>query len=198
MKLSISKNFSGGDIKVKKRKLKKSPLSHNYKKYLNHENIELKKKIEPNTDDIKINVIKKGISPCKRKRVTFKDGKTNKEGLENNKKCEKEKHKKRQYQQGGKQKQKKKYKQKSKNRTSKRKNRLSKRHTIRRKISLRNISKKDEKNVNQEIQTAKKMSDDKIKEELLKNGIIIKGDKKKLMRDIYVFSNLGGINIRKE
>ena len=198
MKLSISKNFSGGDIKVKKRKLKKSPLSHNYKKYLNHENIELKKKIEPTTDDIKINVIKKGISPCKRKRVTFKDGKTNKEGLENNKKCEKEKHKKRQYQQGGKQKQKKKYKQKSKNRTSKRKNRLSKRHTIRRKISLRNISKKDEKNVNQEIQTAKKMSDDKIKEELLKNGIIIKGDKKKLMRDIYVFSNLGGINIRKE
>tara|TARA_B100000214_G_scaffold346634_1_gene297382 strand:- start:2966 stop:3562 length:597 start_codon:yes stop_codon:yes gene_type:complete len=198
MKLSISKNFSGGDIKVKKRKLKKSPLSHNYKKYLNHENIELKKKIEPTTDDIKINVIKKGISPCKRKRVTFKDGKTNKEDLENNKKCEKEKHKKRQYQQGGKQKQKKKYKQKSKNRTSKRKNRLSKRHTIRRKISLRNISKKDEKNVNQEIQTAKKMSDDKIKEELLKNGIIIKGDKKKLMRDIYVFSNLGGINIRKE
>ena len=45
MKLSISKNFSGGDIKVKKRKSKKSPLSHNYKKYLNHENIELKKKI---------------------------------------------------------------------------------------------------------------------------------------------------------
>ena len=198
MKLSISKNFSGGDIKVKKRKSKKSPLSHNYKKYLNHGNIELKKKIEPTTDDIKINVIKKGISPCKRKRVRFKDGKANKEDLENNKKCEKEKHNKRQYQQGGKQKQKKKYKQKSKNRTSKRKNRLSKRHTIRRKISLRNISKKEEKNVNQEIQTAKKMSDDKIKEELLKNGIIIKGDKKKLMRDIYVFSNLGGINIRKE
>ena len=69
---------------------------------------------------------------------------------------------------------------------------------MRRKISLRNISKKEEKNVYQEIQTAKKMSDDKIKEELLKNGIIIKGDKKKLMRDIYVFSNLGGINIRKE
>ena len=42
------------------------------------------------------------------------------------------------------------------------------------------------------------MSDDSIKEELLKSGIIIKGNQKQLMRDIYVFSNLGGINIKKE
>ena len=78
------------------------------------------------------------------------------------------------------------------------KNRLSKRHTIRRRVSLRNLSKKKGKNINQEIQLAKKMSDDKIKDELLKSGIIIKGNQQQLMRDIYVFSNLGGINIRKE
>ena len=78
------------------------------------------------------------------------------------------------------------------------KNRLSKRHTVRRRVSLRNLSKKKGKNINQEIQLAKKMSDDKIKDELLKSGIIIKGNQQQLMRDIYVFSNLGGINIRKE
>ena len=195
MKLSISKNFSGGDIKVKKRKSKKSPLSHNYKKYLNHENIELKKKIEPTTDDIKINVIKKDstpTTPCKRKRVRFKDGKANKEDIEHNKKCEKQKPKK--------QRQPKQLKQlkQPKQRRSKMKNRLSKRHTVRRRVSLRNLSKKKVKNINQEIQLAKKMSDDKIKDELLKSGIIIKGNQQQLMRDIYVFSNLGGINIRKE
>ena len=78
------------------------------------------------------------------------------------------------------------------------KNRLSKRHTVRRRVSLRNLSKKKGKNINQEIQLAKKMSDDKIKDELLKSGIIIKGNQQQLMRDIYVFSTLGGINIRKE
>ena len=78
------------------------------------------------------------------------------------------------------------------------KNRLSKRHTVRRRVSLRNLSKKKGKNINQEIQLAKKMSDYKVKDELLKSGIIIKGNQQQLMRDIYVFSNLGGINIRKE
>ena len=48
------------------------------------------------------------------------------------------------------------------------------------------------------MDNAKNMSDDKIKKELMDNGIIIKGNQKKLMRDIYVFSNLEGINIRKE
>ena len=42
------------------------------------------------------------------------------------------------------------------------------------------------------------MSDNSIKNELLKNGIEIKGNHKKLMRDIYLFTNLGGIKIHKE
>ena len=48
------------------------------------------------------------------------------------------------------------------------------------------------------MQKAKKMSDESIKQELLKSGIVIKGNQKQLMRDIYVFSNLGGIKIHKE
>ena len=79
------------------------------------------------------------------------------------------------------------------------KKRLSKRYTSGRRISLKNsLSKKKGKNVDQAIQKAKKMSDDSIKDELFKSGIIIKGNQKQLMRDIYVFSNLGGINIKKE
>ena len=42
------------------------------------------------------------------------------------------------------------------------------------------------------------MTDDEIKKNLLKNGIEIKGNHTQLMRDIYVFSNLGGIKIHKE
>ena len=45
---------------------------------------------------------------------------------------------------------------------------------------------------------ANEMSDEFIKQELLKKGIEIKGNQKQLMRDIYVFSNLGGIKVRKE
>ena len=78
-----------------------------------------------------------------------------------------------------------------------RKRRLSKRHTRGRRISLKNPSKKD-KNVEKTMQKAKKMSDESIKQELLKSGIVIKGNQKQLMRDIYVFSNLGGIKIHKE
>ena len=185
MKSSLSDKLNGGDIKVKKKKVKKSPLSDKYKRFLNNENINLNKKEKPTLDEIKINVIKKDPEkkPCKRKRVRIKDGKLNKKDVEHNKKCEEnntpplsppKKHKKT------------------------RKRRLSKRHTRGRRICLRSSKKKKGKNIKQEIQSAKNMSDDKIKQELLKNGIIIKGNQKQLMRDIYVFSNLGGINIRKE
>ena len=42
------------------------------------------------------------------------------------------------------------------------------------------------------------MSDDKIKKELLKQGIDIKSNKKQLLKDIYLFSSMGGINVHKE
>lgn len=80
---------------------------------------------------------------------------------------------------------------------SKRRRKLSKRHTRKRKISLKNSTKKEEI-IKKDIETADKMSDDKIKQELEKKGIIIQGNQKQLMRDIFVFSNLGGIKVRKE
>ena len=79
MKSSLSDKLNGGDIKVKKKKVKKSPLSDKYKRFLNNENINLNKKEKPTLDEIKINVIKKDPEkkPCKRKRVRIKDGKLN-------------------------------------------------------------------------------------------------------------------------
>ena len=42
------------------------------------------------------------------------------------------------------------------------------------------------------------MSDESIKQELLKDGIQIKSNKKQLLKDIYMFSSMGGIKVRKE
>ena len=42
------------------------------------------------------------------------------------------------------------------------------------------------------------MSDKSLKEELLKDGIEIKSNKNGLLKDMYMFSQLGGIKIHKE
>ena len=42
------------------------------------------------------------------------------------------------------------------------------------------------------------MKNEDIKKELLKNGIEIKSNKKQLLKDIYMFSSMGGIRINKE
>ena len=42
------------------------------------------------------------------------------------------------------------------------------------------------------------MSDKEIKEKLLKKGITIKSNKQQLLKDMYIFSELGGIKIHKE
>ena len=42
------------------------------------------------------------------------------------------------------------------------------------------------------------MSDKSLKEELLKEGIEIKSNKKNLLKDMYMFSMMGGIKIHKE
>ena len=42
------------------------------------------------------------------------------------------------------------------------------------------------------------MSDKTLKEELLKEGIEIKSNKKNLLKDMYMFSMMGGIKIHKE
>ena len=227
MKSPISDQMNGGDIRVKRKKTSRSPLSKKYLRFLNNENINLEHSKSKPMDDIKVNVIKKekekevkeevkevkeevkkGVKKakkvkksCKRKRVKIKDGVPDQVAMEHNKKCEEEILKNIPTVELVKEEEPLKRKVKKVKKIKKRKGgkKLSKRHTKGRRISFRNDSKKKKgKNIDQEMQSAKKMSDDTIKHELLKSGIIIKGNKKKLMRDIYVFSNLGGINIRKE
>ena len=228
MKSPISDQMNGGDIRVKRKKTSRSPLSKKYLRFLNNENINLEHSKSKPMDDIKVNVIKKEKEvkevkevkeevkeemkkevkkakkvkkSCKRKRVKIRDGVPDQVAMEHNKKCEEEILKNIPTVELVKEEEPLKRKVKKVKKIKKRKGgkKLSKRHTKGRRISFRNDSKKKKgKNIDQEMQSAKKMSDDKIKQELLKSGIIIKGNKKKLMRDIYVFSNLGGINIRKE
>ena len=88
---------------------------------------------------------------------------------------------------------------KSKRRFSKksRRNKLDKKHTNTRKIYFRCYPQK-EKNIGDVMEKANKMSEEQMKKELLSNGIEIKGTKNKLLKDIYMFSSLGGIKIQKE
>ena len=87
----------------------------------------------------------------------------------------------------------------SKRRFSKKSKRrkLDKKHTKSRKISFRCYPQK-EKNIGEVMKKASSVSDDEMKKELLSNGIEIKGTKNKLLKDIYMFSLLGGIRIQKE
>ena len=82
----------------------------------------------------------------------------------------------------------------SKNKETPKKMKKSKR--IRKVTKKKKLSSKN--NLKKEMQKAKTMSNNQIKQELRKDGIEIKGDNTKLLRDIYVFSNLGGIKIHKE
>ena len=88
---------------------------------------------------------------------------------------------------------------KSKRRFSKKSKRrkLDKKHTKSRKISFKCYPQKN-KNIGDVMKKAEKLSEEQMKKELLSNGIEIKGTKNKLLKDIYMFSSLGGIKIQKE
>jgi len=81
-------------------------------------------------------------------------------------------------------------------RASTRKRRLHKKYTRNRRISLRCIP-KNKKNIENVINASKNLSDKEIKEALFKKGITIKGSNNKLLRDMYLFSEFGGIRIHK-
>lgn len=181
MDTSISDKLLPKNIKKKR----KSPLSEKYKKFLKQEDIKLSpsKKSKPGKlEDIKINVIKspeihKEKKSCKRKRIRVnKKGIPNKEDILHNKKCEKtplpvsKKIKKIEH--------------------SKKKSRKKKSSTRKKKGG-----KKTFKN---ELEKSKQLSENSMKKELLKEGIEIKGNHTKILRDIYAFSKLGGIKIHKE
>ena len=74
---------------------------------------------------------------------------------------------------------------------------MHKKHTKSRKISF-TCYPQNNKNVNDVIKKAEKMTNDQIKKELLNEGIEINSDKNKLLKDIYMFTSMGGIKINKE
>jgi len=74
---------------------------------------------------------------------------------------------------------------------------VHKRHTKSRKVSLKCTPRK-KKNIDKIFKSLENMSDDKIKTELLKQGIEFKSNNKKLLKDIYLFSSLGGIKVHRE
>ena len=77
------------------------------------------------------------------------------------------------------------------------KKKLHKKHTKSRKISF-TCYPQNNKNVNDVIKKAERMTNDQIKKELLNEGIEINSDKNKLLKDIYMFTSMGGIKINKE
>ena len=83
-------------------------------------------------------------------------------------------------------------------RNSGRRKQLHKRHTKSRKVSFKCYPQNNDKDIEEVIKKINKMSDKSLKEELLKEGIKIKSNKKSLLKDIYMFSMMGGIKIHKE
>ena len=195
-----------------RKKKKKSPLSETYSKFMNHQNIKLSpsNSVKPvSLDNIRINVIKNPEihkipkkKPCKRERV-IKNGVVDEKAILANKKCEekvKEEKVKEEKVKEEKVKEEKVKEEKVKEEKVKVKG-TGKMKSKRKKKSKRKSKtfkrKKKSKSAKKEMEKAKELSDEFIKQELLKKGIEIKGNQKQLMRDIYVFSNMGGIKVRK-
>ena len=74
---------------------------------------------------------------------------------------------------------------------------LNKKHTKSRRISF-NCYSNNSKSLDKTINDANKLSENKMRENLQRNGISIKSKNKKLLKDLYIFSNMGGITVNKE
>ena len=73
---------------------------------------------------------------------------------------------------------------------------LNKKHLHNRKISL-NCKPKNNKNIDKIMNDIKKSNHKSLKKQLEKKGIHLKSNNKKLINDLYLFSSLGGITIKK-
>jgi len=215
-------------IKVKKKtSLKRSPLSNKYKEFISSGGKvktlsprgNSKKRNKVNVIKVKkvdnIGKVDKGVKEKKGKKVDkgakeIKEKKVDKGAKEiKEKKVDKGakeiKEKKVDKGQAGiimrshKDKNKSKHKYTKENRQSKPSKRkyVHKRHTKSRKISLK-CSPRKKKNIDKIFKSLGNMSDDEIKTELLKQGIEFKSNNKKLLKDIFLFSSLGGIKVHKE
>ena len=210
----LSKHIDNGDINIKKKNSgkisKKSPMSKNYSNYLNksHNNTNTNIKKE----DIKLNVIKRDDKvPQKQNRKVVKLSQPKKvvklsqpknvvklpQPKQKVDRLSRSRSRSKQIRKIDKKNNRKLSRKSLKRKTSKRK-RLHKKHTKSRRISFRCYPQKDNINIEKMLEKADKMSDETIKKELLKNGIEIKTNNNKLLKDMYMFSNMGGIRINKE
>ena len=191
-------------IKVKKKTSpKRSPLSNKYKEFIssggkvkvlsprgnskkrNKVNVVKVKKVDnigKGTKEKKAEKVEKGIKEKKVDKGTNVD--KNKPGfiMRSHKDKNKSKHK---------------YTKENRQSKASKKRYVHKRHTKSRKVSLKCTPRK-KKNIDKIFKSLENMSDDKIKTELLKQGIEFKSNNKKLLKDIYLFSSLGGIKVHRE
>ena len=200
--MNISSLIDGGDIKIKRNKKKsysKSPISKNYKLFLN--------KGKGISNDIKVNIIKKDMKKSKDNsrdiKVVPDDSKSS---LKNRGKSitpkkvsfsPKIKQRNIASNVSFSSKKKKRFSRK-RNEKNPKKRVLNKKHTKSRRISFKCYSNNNHKSLDKTINDANKLSENKIRENLLKNGISIKSNNKKLLKDLYVFSNMGGITVNRE
>ena len=63
---------------------------------------------------------------------------------------------------------------------------------------IRNLSKKDVNNIQSKLKSIKGKSNEEIKKELDKQGIQVSGKSPSILKDIYMYSQLCGINIKRE
>ena len=78
------------------------------------------------------------------------------------------------------------------------KNGLHRKYVNNRKVSLKCVPHNKKKNIDKILNSINTMSNKDIKEKLSKKGITIKSNKQQLLKDMYIFSELGGIKIHKE
>ena len=186
-------NNISSKIRVKKRiSPMKSPLSNKYKEFISSGGKVKRKVLSPNDHSRrrnKVSVIK--IEKVEGKKVD----KGTKEKVKD--KGTKEKVKEKKVDRGvNPEKKVDKVKDNSKRKTSGRRQ-LNKRHTKSRRVSLKCTPRK-KKNIDKVFKSLEIMSDDEIKKELLNKGIEFKSNNKKLLKDIYLFSSLGGIKVHRE
>ena len=169
-----------------KKNSKLSPLSEKYKQYLKQPSSSNKKKKTPSPRRSDIHVVKKnnnpsptiqsmGKKPLKKKESIAPSKQTNvKKPMTNKSK-----------------------KVKDRVRRTKSRRKLSKKHTLEKKISIKCFP-KNKKNLKNKMKGIDKMSKETMKQELRKNGIQIKGSQDSLVKDIYTVYSLGGIRITRE
>ena len=184
---SISSLLAGGSIKIKKRKSPKrenKSLSKEYKSFLNKKKKNKNFNDEVKNPDVKNKKLSKEVKVLKItkenkdiiKVVNEKDNKKSKNRFTKKSKGEK--------------------KSRRREREKEKKRKINKKFTKTKRLCMQYSNKKID--IQKFINDSKNKSNSEIKDILKKKGIDIKSNKSKLLKDIYLFTSVGNINIIKE